>query len=374
MLLSAALIVRDEAHMLDDCLASLVGLVDEIVVVDTGSVDGTVDIAARHGATIGHEPWRDDFARARNVSLDLAQGDWILYIDADERVRPGDHDAARAALRTAHDRMAGLVPFVPRVGWTPYREYRLWRHRPDVRFTGSMHETIVPAVTAAAAAEGLEVSPFDLVTIDHFGYEGDQRAKHARDEPLLLAEIERLPHRSYLYDHLARVYESRRDDEQAVATWLAGIAMTEQRGTRHPDDRLLHVNLIFHLLARGTIDDTLRTTLANALAQFGRMPTLELAAARYEFATGDPAAAQRRVEWLLSLTDTDIIDSGSSYDARVFGEWAHDLLGLCRFASGDMAGAATSFATAEALAPQVAVYATRRRLAQARATVGTTRP
>src|SRR4029077_18021100 len=100
MLLSAAIIVKDEADHLDACLSSLHGLVDEIVVVDTGSTDGSVAVAERHGAVVAHEPWRGDFSAPRNRSLDLATGDWILYIDADERVR-GDVARARAFLDTA---------------------------------------------------------------------------------------------------------------------------------------------------------------------------------------------------------------------------------------------------------------------------------
>ena len=91
-LLSAVLIARDEAEFLGGCLESLSGIVDEVVVVDTGSVDETPDIARRFGAVVVHHPWREDFAEARNVSLDRATGRWILYIDADERLvdaRPG---------------------------------------------------------------------------------------------------------------------------------------------------------------------------------------------------------------------------------------------------------------------------------------------
>lgn len=366
MLLTAALIVRDEQRWLDGCLDSIADLVDEIVVVDTGSVDDTVAIAERHGAVVGHTPWRDDFAAARNVSLDLASGEWILYIDADERVRPGDHAGARAALADDADRIAGLIPFVPRVGWTPYREYRLWRNRDDIRFVGSMHESIVPAVRAAAERTGSFVTPFDGVTIDHFGYEGDQRHKHARDIPLLLAEIDRLPHRSYLYDHLARTHQGLGDHEAAVDTWRRGIAMTEARGTTSPDDLLLHVDLAFHLLAHGSLDDA-APVIEAAIERFERLPTLELAAARLDFAQGRHDDALARVEWLLELTPTEIIDSGSSYDQRVFDEWAHDLAGLCLFAKGDFGAAADAFARAAVAAPDNEVHATRRRLAAAKA-------
>ena len=180
MLLSATIIVRDQATHLDSCLASLRELVDEIVVVDTGSNDASVAVAQRYDAVVAHEPWANDFSQARNRALGLASSDWVLYIDADERLRAGDHDAARAAI-TADDSVAAFrVRFVPRVGWTPYREYRLWRNQPDIRFTGAMHESIVPAVHAFADREALRVAPFDLITLDHLGYEGDQTAKRAR--------------------------------------------------------------------------------------------------------------------------------------------------------------------------------------------------
>lgn len=370
MLLSAAIIVRDEADHLDGCLASLDGLVDEVVVVDTGSVDGSAEVAVRHGAVVAHERWREDFGAARNRALDLARGQWVLYVDADERVVGGDRAQARAWMEGAEGVVAGRVRFVPRVGWTPYREFRLWRNRPDVRFEGAMHETIVPAIAAVAAREDLAVLPLDLLTIEHLGYEGDQTRKHARDEPLLRAELRRRPERAYLYDHLARIREAQGDATGAQAAWRQGIAVARARVQPAPDDVLLFVDLVTHLQAQGRADAEVGALLDESLGRYGRLPTLELAAARHDFARGRPAAAAARVEWLLGLPEGEIIDTGSSYDRRVFGEWAWDLLGLCRFAAGDDAGAAEAFGRAEAAAPDVEAYAVRRRLAQARAAAG----
>ncbi len=366
MLLSAAIIVRDEAAFLDGCLASLEGLVDEIVVVDTGSVDDTVEIARRRGAVIGHHRWQRDFAAARNHSLELATGDWILYVDADERVRPGDHAAARAVLATSPELLAGMVPFVPRVGWTPYLEYRVWRHRPDIRFRGAMHETIIPALDAVARAEGLRIEPWDLVTIDHLGYEGDQSHKRDRDESMLLAAIAEQPGRSFLYDHLARVYEGAGELERAVCTWRRGIAAARARDFDHPEDCSVFANLFSHCFVHGGVDEGLGSLIEEAIAVFPGVPPLELAAARYEFATGRPASAIPRVERLLALSNADIVATGNSYDGRIFDEWAWDLLGLCRFSFGDDAGAAEAFARAESAAPGIQQYAVRRKLAEAR--------
>jgi len=83
-MISAAMIVKNESKNLGRCLKSIKGIVDEIVVVDTGSNDDTVVIAESFGAKIFHEPWENNFAKHRNTSLSHCTGDWILQIDADE--------------------------------------------------------------------------------------------------------------------------------------------------------------------------------------------------------------------------------------------------------------------------------------------------
>ncbi|HVE77786.1 MAG TPA: glycosyltransferase family 2 protein [Gemmatimonadaceae bacterium] len=96
--LSAFLIVHDEARHLPDCLASLAGLADEVVVLDDGSTDDTVAIARAAGARVSHRPF-DDFGRQKQAALELTAGRWVLSIDADERVTP---ELARA-IRTVVD-------------------------------------------------------------------------------------------------------------------------------------------------------------------------------------------------------------------------------------------------------------------------------
>ena len=371
MLLSAAIIVRDEAAFLDGCLASLDGLVDEIVVVDTGSVDDTVEVARRHGAVIGHEPWQEDFATPRNRSLDLASGRWILYIDADERVRPGDHAAVRAQLEADDEHVSLRVRFVPRVNWTPYREFRLWRHRPDIRFVGAMHETMLGAIERVAANEGLKIADVDdLVpgglTIEHFGYEGDQSHKHARNEPMLRAALEHSPDRPFLYDHLARTYEDLGDDERARNTWRAGLDVARRRAKDHPDDKLLWLNLLVHAIAREDPDGDVAIVLPEAQARFSENPVVQFAAASHEFVHGEPEQAIRRLDVLLALDLDTIVETGAAYDQRVFGEWSWNLLGLCRFALGDDRAAAEAFRLAETADPSNPAYRARRQLAEAR--------
>ncbi|MEQ8172630.1 MAG: glycosyltransferase family 2 protein, partial [Candidatus Eremiobacterota bacterium] len=78
------MIVKNEEDTLSDCLESVRGLVDEMIIVDTGSTDRTVEIAEKFGARIFHYKWHDDFGKARNFSLSHARGDWILVMDGDE--------------------------------------------------------------------------------------------------------------------------------------------------------------------------------------------------------------------------------------------------------------------------------------------------
>ena len=86
--------------MLEDCLRSLLGVVDRTVVVDTGSEDRTVELAERLGAEVHHRTWRDDFAWARNEALELARdAAWAVWIDADERLRCDDPELLRRYLR-----------------------------------------------------------------------------------------------------------------------------------------------------------------------------------------------------------------------------------------------------------------------------------
>ena len=95
--LSAALIVHNEERYLGDCLASLRGLADEVIVLDDGSTDATVAIARAAGARVEHRPF-DDFSRQKQAALSLATGDWVLVIDADERVTPDLARSIRAAV------------------------------------------------------------------------------------------------------------------------------------------------------------------------------------------------------------------------------------------------------------------------------------
>ena len=95
------MIVKNEQNMLEKTLPNLSALVDEVVIVDTGSTDGTKKIAQKYTSKIYDFPWINDFAAARNESLKYANGDWILWVDADEFIKKEDMDKIKAVLKDA---------------------------------------------------------------------------------------------------------------------------------------------------------------------------------------------------------------------------------------------------------------------------------
>lgn len=208
-LLAATLIVKDEADNLPTCLDSLSGLVDEIVVYDTGSSDDTVAIARSYGARVIEGYWDDDFARARNASLDAVRAEWIIWVDADDQVA----GSAGPALRAYLNGDTGIFPGAPParqvdlirlrvvnvsasdIGIHALESVRLAR-RSRVRWHGRIHELLQVPDTPDDQTRAVRLEP-DLLHIRHRGY---------ADQDVLVAKAERNVHiaQSQLDDLVAR--------------------------------------------------------------------------------------------------------------------------------------------------------------------------
>lgn len=206
-LVSGCLIVKDEEDNLPACLSSLDGLVDEIVVYDTGSTDRTVAVARAAGARVVQGWWDDDFSRARNAALGECRGDWVLHVDADETLvcTPAD---VRATLAS------GKVPDVVLVTvdnladdgtvGTRHKAARLFRRR-RAHWLGRLHEQVV----ARPGQPPLSRGHTDAVAVRHHGYRSDVMAakgKAERNIGLAAADLAAAPHaeRPLLLLNLAR--------------------------------------------------------------------------------------------------------------------------------------------------------------------------
>lgn len=360
MLLSATLIVRNEALHLPGCLASIADVVDEVIVVDTGSSDTTLEIARAAGATLVSRPWDDSFAPARNAALDLAAGQWILYIDADERL------AGAAGLRdalAATDAVAGLVRFRPGRGYTQYREYRLFRNRPDIRFRGIIHETIVPDITRLEATEGVAVVDVPA-EIDHLGYEGDQTAKHRRNLPLLERQLSDDPERLYLWFHLGMVLDGLGDADAAAAAWARGVAVARRQPEPGAYAVLAYANLVLVRLRQGSDAADFGAELGE---HFPDDPFAAWARARELMGRRRWDEAVPLLQGLAATDATAVVHPVLAHDRRIFGELASHGLGVCYFHLGDDGAAEWWFGRALEAAPDVDEYRRKRDLCAARA-------
>ncbi|WOJ98054.1 glycosyltransferase [Congregibacter brevis] len=171
MRLSLCMIVKDEAFFIEECLASAAPFVDEVVVVDTGSTDGTREIAERYAGKVLDFEWIDDFSAARNIGLAAATGDWILVLDADERIAAEDYPKLREAMSTSEfdgyyliqrnysdeelqlNWIAVTEPDEWSGPWTGYTEnpiLRLFRRNEFIGYEGSIHEIVDGTISGPA--------------------------------------------------------------------------------------------------------------------------------------------------------------------------------------------------------------------------------
>ncbi len=219
--LSLCMIVRDEEQMLPRCLAAVAGAVDEIVLVDTGSSDATVEIARSFGARVIEHEWSGSFAQARNVSFDAARGDWLMYLDADEVLVRED----AALLRSLTGRTWREAFSVSEMNYTgdaedgtavAHNALRVFRNRPEYRFEGRLHEQIAHRLPGFLP-ERIEATG---IRVEHYGYLGvvrDARQKSRRNIELLrLQQAESRPS-AFLHYNLGCEYAAVGDHAAALA-------------------------------------------------------------------------------------------------------------------------------------------------------------
>lgn len=203
--LTLCMIVKNEERHIARCLASVQGIADEIIVVDTGSDDETITICERFNAKVYKHQWENDFAKARNASLQYAAGDWILILDADEEL---DQDTGSFLRSLLHNELPsrGLLKIINYSGKKldeneafEMLQTRLFRNNMGFVFKGRIHETI--------ETEKDSTSYFSLpCVIHHYGYlepEEKLKQKHRRNIRMLNEELSREAADPWLIYHLA---------------------------------------------------------------------------------------------------------------------------------------------------------------------------
>jgi len=217
MKISAAIICKNEEACIERMLKSVKDF-DEIIVVDTGSTDGTLEIVKKYTDKIYHFEWCDDFSKARNEAISKCTGDWILSIDSDHELL-SSADKVREEAQKAEDAKVKVAKIKSKVDGSEAFHYRevLFKNDPEVKWVGKVHECITPVTTYIADVERT------------VGYSINHSLDKDRNLRILL-DSEKTPRVMF---YLGREYYEKKQYEESIrwmtsyilkATWIPEIA------------------------------------------------------------------------------------------------------------------------------------------------------
>lgn len=329
--LSLCMIVKDEEEMLPGCLEAARPHVDEIIVVDTGSSDRTVEIAESFGAKVIHFPWNGSFSDARNVSLDAACGGWVMYLDADEHLVCEDAPRLRALLHQVWREGFELIETNYTGGdesgsAVNHMTLRIWRNRPEYRFEGRIHEQKrgnMPAYLPERFA------PTDIRVL-HYGYlksRISEKEKSRRNLDLLLQESREAPGPFNAFN-LGSEYLALGDAQQARTyfdkAWHG--AREEKEWHRIGYVSMLAPRLVAARREAGDLESA-RRGAAEALAVFPDHTDVVLQLAFVERDAGNFGEAERLAKRCLEMGDAParymaVVGAGTYLALSLLGELA----------------------------------------------------
>lgn len=246
--ISLCMIVKNEEDCLPRCLKSINDIVDEIIIVDTGSTDETVQVAKSFGAQVIVVPWKGDFSHARNAGLNRARGTWILFLDADEELGADDKEQLRicsehlefeAFFLQVHNHVGETINS-PTATVNPI--IRMFRNRPEYRFHGYIHEQIVSSILEQQPNAALHIT---AIKIHHYGYAGTvvaDKDKIRRNLQLLEKSLEKNPNDPFHHYNIGVEYMRMND-------WHAALRhLRESLSLAKPETSYIH--LLYKYIAR----------------------------------------------------------------------------------------------------------------------------
>jgi tetratricopeptide (TPR) repeat protein len=319
--LSLCMIVKDEEEMLPRCLEAVKPAVDEMIVVDTGSSDRTVEIAESFGARVIHHEWTGSFSDARNVSLEAASGDWILYLDADEVLVAEDADRLRTLTGNVWREAFCLIE----TNYTgdmedgtalTHNALRMFRNRPEYRFEGRLHEQIAYALPGYLP-ERIE---YTQLRIEHYGYLGvvrDAKEKSRRNLELLEQQVADGVESAFQSFNLGSEYLALGEIDTAIGHFEKAWQMlaTDPGRTAYPYVPTLVNRSVTAFREAGRQGDANRRA-EEGLALFPGFTDLVFQQGWIARALGDEAGARAKFERCLAMGDapsqfSSVVGSGS---------------------------------------------------------------
>lgn len=350
------MIVKNEEVFLGSCLKSVVDHVDEIIIVDTGSTDRTVEIAKGFGARVYHHPWQDDFSLHRNQSISYAKGRWIFIIDADEEYRASSQRSLREELAMAEKQGIEALSMRLENSCNEGKEtvcldsIRIFRANGRIRYEGIVHNYLLGFKNHAAS----------LGRIIHYGYDQGPEAarkKFERTATLLRKQIEENPENALAHLYLSNSYASMNQNEEALRESLTTVELVETQQITHKQYLKAYYTAARSYIQLQRLDEAERIC-RRALSRYGNHI--------------DIFATQTMIR-LIKKDWTGIIDFGSRYREALAHYRKHEInldmveiatyseewkiccwMGMAKLGLGDLEGAETLYARALEITPDKA--------------------
>lgn len=313
MTLSLCIIARNEEHNLGRAIRSFDGIADEIIVLDTGSTDGTMILAESLGARVVHWPWRDDFGEARNEVFSHATSEWLFLLDADEELLPGFQPELRAVMRDASVFGAWVLrEDLHQSGTQEILQLRMFRRAGLPPQVGRCHPHFVPTLAQVAQEKRMQVA-VTSIRLRHYGYlEQVLPQKLARGRRLVELELEARPGQLYYLAELLRIKAELGEPIEGdfELAWLA-LERDAAAGDVTPNaQHVLEIGLVHGLRPIGEIE-------ALVARYFRQSLPLQFQLARRAFASADFGAAIRHLERFDELIQADNYSRELGFQPRI---------------------------------------------------------
>lgn len=218
--ISAIIIAKNEQEVIEEAVSSLLPVCSRIVLIDTGSSDATPVLAASLGCEVYFKSWTNDFASARNYALNFVRSDWVISLDADEKL---DLQSFTDNFYLLENENTGgiycnLKNFLDESlqTYSEHKYSRIFRNHPNIKFAGAIHEQISPSIESS----GFEIMDSEII-IEHFGYINSSEEKKLRNQSMITSEFEKNPNDDWLKYHLANTEFSLNNHAKAFELFSA---------------------------------------------------------------------------------------------------------------------------------------------------------
>lgn len=344
--LTVCVLTKNEEKFLAQCLASVKGLANQLLVLDTGSTDRTVEIAKAHGAEVHTFTWCDDFSAARNAALEHITGDWVLMLDADEELPTDQHAKLRTDMANA-GAISFRLPLVNHGEEAQGRSFvpRFFRNAPGVYYYGRIHEQVFPSLLPLCKSFGLETK-LGTAQITHHGYAKDvvkDRNKIERNLNLLRLAIAERPQDANLQMNLGLELIRSGDLNTGIAHYREAFRLMSALAPSEVVPELREVLLtqftshLYKLCAHDEVVNVLNSPLAK---NGGLTASLHFALGLADYELNQPRDAAEQMKQCLAKRNQPAL---SPINTDILTAAPHHCLALSLARLNDAAGAEKAF-------------------------------